>query len=464
MTWIKWLFSLAIKLYPRQFRARFAEEMEEVFLSGLLDAKKNRRLAGYLASEFMQLPVNLIGVYIWSMQKGEGQQIAVSSMGSGGSGEISLPGEGWGSSIMAGLPHLLIAVMIVGSEIMYSFLGGNQQVPGYIFTIGFAILAVSLVIYNRLRGWKIWSASWLVYIFGIGITLLSLVVNAIPQTIIKNSNFVYEAQTLLIPPLLAYLLYKITCKDRKWGLLAAIPPAIIIWTLFLEFVPTMQKTLAWGWIFLLAFTGSVLIVHTKSFTTALILAMAVSVFGGFPFVYFGVYSGGALPFSKPGPSVVEVLRQYLPFLVVALAIILGPQLAVKLRHTGNQYAKEGGKIFYRLALGGLLFGFIFSLIQWATSSSGFSVKSSTSNIFLVLYLLLFLVGYGLLLWIVHHNQPQYGDNSDTVELIALFFPLFFIPFIIFMVSPILMGNYSDSWWLPVGEIGWVVASTLIVRN
>ncbi len=464
MTWLNRLFSLSLWLYPRQFRTRFALEMEEVFSRGLMDSKKDGQLAGYILREFYRLPFNLIGVYIWSMHMSEGKQVAVSSIASGSSSEVNLPRESWGSSIMAGIPHLLMALLIISSEISFAVLGGNQAASSYVFGIGFLILVLGVLIYSTFRGWKNWSASWLVYIFGIGLALMSVIASALPHTIIKNDNLIYEIQVLLIPLLLAYLLYKITCKNRLWGLLAAIPLAAVIWTFFLEFVPSLQKSLAWGWIFLLAFTASVMMMRTKVFSGALLLAMAVPVLGGLPFVYLGVYMGGTLPFSEPGPSIAEVLRQYIPFLMVALALVLGPQLAVKLRSAGYQSAKEGGRIFYRLALGGILLGLLLSLTQWVTTNSGIQVSSSTSKVLLVASMVLFLVGYGLLLWTSYHNRSQPGDNSETLELAALFFPLVLIPLLILLLTPILTGNTTYSWLVPAVEMSWVVATTLVVKE
>ena len=183
-----------------------------------------------------------------------------------------------------------------------------------------------------------------------------MVANALPHSIIANNAWVSEVQVLVIPLVLAYLLYKIACRNRLRGLLAAVPPMAILWLYFQEFVPTLQKSLAWGWMFLLAFTATVMMLRTKRFSVALGLAMAVPVLGGLPFVYLGVYMGGTLPFSEPGPSLQEVIRQYLPFLAMVLTIVLGPQLAVKLRAVGYECKNVGGKIFYRLALGGILLG------------------------------------------------------------------------------------------------------------
>jgi hypothetical protein len=145
--------------------------------------------------------------------------------------------------------------------------------------------------------------------FILAISLLSLAVNAILPSIPGNNNWVYGVLTILMPLVLAYLLYKTACKDRLRGLLAAIPPMSLIWAYFQEFVPVLPQSLAWSWMFILASAASVMMLRTKRFSAALGLAMAVPILGGFPFVYLGVYQGGILPFSEPGPSLQEVFRQ-----------------------------------------------------------------------------------------------------------------------------------------------------------
>ena len=268
----------------------------------------------------------------------------------------------------------------------------------------------------------------------------------------------------MVPLILAYFLYKITCKDRLRGLLAAIPLMAIIWAYFLEFVPTLQKSLAWGWIFLLAFTATVLMLRAKRFTTALLLAMAVPVIGGFPFAYLGVYMGGTLPFSEPGPGLQEVVRQYLPFMVMAMTLLLGPQLAVKLRIAGYESAKAGGKIFYRLVLGGILISLIDVLILLATTASGFTALSITKQVLLVGAILLFLVGYALLIWAAYRSKLPSSDNSNIIELAALFLPLLFLPFVIILAIPSALYSFTNTLLVPTSEMAWVIASTLVVKD
>ena len=104
----------------------------------------------------------------------------------------------------------------------------------------------------------------------LSISLLSMLVNALHHSNIKNQNWINEAQVLVTPMGLAYLLYKLAYRDRLRGIIAAIPPMVIIWVTFLEFVPALLKSLAWIWILLIAFTASGLLLCMKRFSTALL--------------------------------------------------------------------------------------------------------------------------------------------------------------------------------------------------
>jgi hypothetical protein len=321
-----------------------------------------------------------------------------------------------------------------------------------------------MLIFCIIKGWKSWTTSWIVYIFVLSLIMLSVIMNDLHSPIIEN-NWMYLIQETVLPLVLAYVLYKFACKDRLRGLLAAVPPVAMIWLVFLESVPALQKSLAWVWIFLLAFIASVLMLRTKNFAVALGLAMAIPILGGVPFVYLGIYLGGTLPFLELGPSLLELFRQYLPFLAMVLTIIFGPQLAAKLRMIGYKSAKAGGKIFYRLALGGMLLGLLYTLIEGSSSrSDDVNILLSTRNGLVISALVLFLVGFLLLMWATYQSKVPSSDNSVLLELAALFFPLLFLPAIILLAIPVLLGNSTSNWLLIMAEIGWVIAAVLVVKR
>jgi hypothetical protein len=113
--------------------------MEEIFHAGLQEACEEGALAGFILRELLQLPSSLVGVYMWSISSGQGRQVAVSSVMGGGTSGVNTPSEGWGTSFMAGLPHLLMGIFIVSSEIIYEIKGINQNVFSILLLICFSL-------------------------------------------------------------------------------------------------------------------------------------------------------------------------------------------------------------------------------------------------------------------------------------------------------------------------------------
>jgi len=300
--------------------------------------------------------------------------------------------------------------------------------------------------------------------FVVTIALLSMVANALPHTIIANNAWVSEVQVLVIPLPLAYLLYKIASRNRLRGLLAAVPPMAISWLFFLESVPSLQESLAWSWMFLLAFTATVMMLRTKRFSVALGLAVAVPVFGGFPFAYLGVYMGGNLLFSEPGSSLQEVFRNYLPFLAMVLTLILGPQLAVKLRTVGYEIKNAGGKIFYRLALGGVLLGLAMTMMGREPAVSDLDIPQIVIQVGSIVSAMLYLVGFVFLVWSVKRNKELSYKRDLALQLVALFILLPFVPLVILLAVPYGIMNYTESWLLSLAVIGWVVAAAWTIKE
>ena len=462
MKWVLKVYRLMLALYPPPFRARFGEEMEEVFRSGLKDARRQGNLGGFLLAEVFRLPGSLADVYLWAMRSPGVQQMALP----GGGGAVgSGPGDGWGASLMGGLPHLVVGVIIVVSSLLVQRLAVDANLLSLLLFGAFFLLGLGVLVYNILRGWKRWSASWLIYLLMVTLILIGYGLSVLDKG--HYGNWLYEIQTITFPLVIAYLLYKLACAGRVGGLLAALPITGLMWFFFEEFVPELPKLLATGWMFLVAFTAAVLILRTPRFSVAVGLAILVPVLSGLPFTALGVYMGGTLPFSEQGPSPQEVLRQYLPFLAMAAAVALGPQMATALRAVGRESAKAGGKVFYRLALGGILLGLIVSVLQVGIASSDQflwlpkMIFQPWPGLFLAVGI--YLVGIGLLTWAAMRCNV-FEDRWSDLRMTALAGLLPGIPLILLNVFPVLSGHTLQSWMIPALEMAWVGASAWVVAG
>ncbi len=454
MKWMLAVYGLMLALYPPPFRARFGEEMEEVFLAGLEEARQRGRLAEFLLGEALRLPGSLADVYLWAMRSPGVQQMALP----GGGGVAGGAGDGWGPSLMGGLPHLIIGLLIVASSLLNEWLALDANLLSLLMFGAFFLLGLGVLVYNILRGWKRWSASWLIYLLMVTLILMSNGLSVLAQG--NYGNWLYEIQTMIFPLVAAYLLYKLACAERVGGLLAALPITGLMWFFFEEFVPEVPKLLATGWMFLVVFSAAVLILRTPRFAAALGLALLVPLLSGLPFATLGVYMGGTLPFSEQGPSPQEVLRQYLPFLAMAAAVALGPQMAAALRAVGRESAKAGGKVFYRLALSGMLIGLSMVLLQYGRASSDLFlwlpklVSSPWPGLLLALGI--YLVGIGLLTWAAMRCNV-FEDRRSDLRMTALAVLLPGIPLILLNVFPVLNGHTLQSWMIPALEMAWVGA-------
>lgn len=449
--WLLWL-------YPQPFRNRFGTEMEEVFNNGLAEARAGGNAGKFMLRELLKLPFSLADVYLWAMRTEGGGQMAYSGASAGGNSLSPVKPEGWLASLLAGLPYLLLASFYI--------LGGivSQASPNLVnwLLVPIVVILLSVFIFGMRSGWGRWSASWtgclLLFILG----LLTFAMKAL-DPVIHSERWLNDVQAIIFPILLAYLLYKIASVDRLAGMLAAILPSAFIWAMFNEFVPQIWTSLNTIWISLLAFAASFGILRSRNHFKALLLALAVPLIGGIPFVVLSVYKGGTLPFSEPGPSLWVVTRQYLPFLVMSTAIILGPQLAVELRKMGRAAAAGGGKVSYRLALAGILFGTLLVLDHFNDYPFllRLAPRIDLGSILLVIAAGFYLTGFALLAWTL--IQPA-ADKKRLITLAALFVLLPGVPVVIFTTFPGVLSGHYVPLWIVVLELLWVIASVWLVKD
>ena len=367
MTWVLACYGFILHLYPQPFQARFAEEMQLVFVQLLEDAaaRGRRALVSLLVNEIPDQLFSLARQHRLVLSGREVKMSGAAGTNVSGGGTIALgngPVPSWGSALLAGLPHLLVG-LVQGLPLLLSAAGWvdpASSLGSLIMTFQGTVLVLALLgslvlVWTQRRQGQLppWAASWYAY------WMLGLII-AVSQA--RNlltgddgrSPLTDFLMYVILPLGLAYGLYRTARADRLRGLLAALPVMLIPWVVTNEFVPDGPEGVVWLSAWLLSALAAALIVRWQRLSAGLALVLAVVLVTGFAFARNGIYLGGMLPFSEPAPSLKAVLNAYIPMLAAVCAVGLGPQMACSLRELGLRGAQYGGKWAYRLSLAGVL--------------------------------------------------------------------------------------------------------------
>jgi hypothetical protein len=455
------VYALLLSLYPRPFRSRFGIEMLEVFSEGVSEARAQKNLAGFLWNEAVRLPQSLASAYLWTVSRGAQAQMALS--GAGG-GEVRAPAqrESWRDTFLAALPHLLTALIIGVPALLEGF---QVQAPVFIrsgSTIFLLLFFAGALGYSLWKGWRRWSATWLTYLIFLPVALVGMLINTLLDSWVL-SNIV---GTIVIPLVIAFLLYTIVSRNRSWLLLSALPVMNIVWIFFAENAPPLFLGLAYLFAWLLSFACAMLIFREKRFERGLLYSLVCAGAAGLPFVILAVYRGGTLPYTEPGPSLRVVLNQWAPMLAGASTLVLGPPLALKARELGRSCAQPGGKHSYRLALSGVLLGLLAALVHHFTlANSGLGrLESVFGTVFILASAagtVLYLAGYGLLVFSAIRSGDISGDDRAGLRLALLFLALPGVPLVLLNAVPGLglMGySYGTDWLIIAVMAAWMAIS------
>jgi len=273
----------------------------------------------------------------------------------------------WGEAVLGGLPHML-AGLAIGLPLLLVTVDqpSRGSALAFILTYGIVITLILAILGSFVlawrQGWPRWAASWYFYWGMVPLMVSGAIINRLEQ-----GNTWEEVSALLIqviiPLGIAYLLYRITRHDRIRGLLAAMPLMMVVWTIYLEFVSDKLEGVSWVACWLLAGLAAMAILRLNRLESALALTLGTMLLVGFPYTYLGIYYGGALPFSEPGPSLVAVFKTYVPTLALCCSLALGPLLARIFRDLALRSSPYDGWA-YRLTL----FGLLLVLVDVVTAS------------------------------------------------------------------------------------------------
>jgi hypothetical protein len=245
------------------------------------------------------------------------------------------------------LPKLLVdSDLLAGVEAGMRFLN-----TGLIVLLAGSLLAVFILAW---RGrWPAWSGTW-VLVFCVPLLLLVIgLVNWLTQ---GQPSLTITQETVMyvwIPLFIAVLLYAVTRLDPLRGLLAALPLLYLLWDTNMESVYDPIEAAVKIPSLALICLAIAFVLRRGDWRNGLYAILGMNLAVGALFAYAGIYYGGTLPFTAPGPNLVEVLRSLVPQYLATGAILLGPLFAWRFRQQGRSGGR-GGFIAYHLALAGLL--------------------------------------------------------------------------------------------------------------
>ncbi len=222
---------------------------------------------------------------------------------------------------------------------------------------------------------------------------------------------------------MAYLLYRFARQDRLRGVLAALPVMLLIWLPFLEQNPMWLNPegligSAYLTTWITAGLAAAIILRSNSWNTAIFIALTVTALSGLLHSYIGIYHGGMLPFTEPGPSFKAVFNVFYPGLIFSTAVLVGPQLASQIRRLGLLCGLKG-KVAYRAALLGMVLMLAVILAELAGGTGSFFTRTSFNRLqigFALSGIILYTVALGILIL----TGIQTGKVIPTAWLVLFF--------------------------------------------
>jgi hypothetical protein len=419
LNWIISVYARVLNLYPHRFKDEFAVEMHAVFRDSVMDAAEEGTLSVLVVCgrEFMGVPLNILKEF-WHEIQGKEPNMQSTQFSSW------QPGS-WADSVLAGLPHLLIAILFAatGALVNSRLAALSQLIVLLLLLVGF----LATIYYTWRKHWPIWSASWYGYV-GLIVLLFAILPHqnwvGIEDQIFKGISFIL----LLLS--LATLLYWLSRRNPIEGLLMAMPVIILYWIPVMEFIPDPIRFWLTFWLFLLPALTATAITRLNDIKKAVWLVLGASMLNGLPIAYARTYWNNIPSEHASSPTVSQMAELFSVPWLASGALVLGPILGWGLWNLGRKNGKVGS-VSAALVIAGMivnLFGHFsywwwFSKVTYLNALQIFTVyqPGEASSIFLVhagwAAILVGAIGLAVLTW------KQNKLLSAALILVPLALPL-----------------------------------------
>jgi len=278
--------------------------------------------------------------------------------------------DSWKQALLAGLPHVLMGIFMSLVYILdaYEFVTAGKNladVVGITLVVFLIILLGFVLIIAKRTGWPTWVASWYPYA---GLLIILPLLWIVQQV---NVSDPIHWMMLVMPPLLALVLYWVARRDRIKEVLIALPVVTILSGALLEFFsPEVNVALdLWGWI--LTAVAAVMIVRLNNWRLGVWIFMALCILISITSALAYVYLNNIPLEHAPDKNIYEVVRYILPQFFTYSILVLGPQLVCLLRELGKRSGPMGMPGFHLIFWGLLITMICISVANFVSQPSNY---------------------------------------------------------------------------------------------
>ena len=240
----------------------------------------------------------------------------------------------WGGALLAGLPHLLMGLLIGLGKLSVFDVYQPAQPSSVIIGIALALFVAVVLILAWRRGWPLWSASWYLYgtwaiiaIFGLTIENLNL------EDSWRYTNAMFFGWILLC--MIGY--FVILTKSKLHGLLSVAFLFPLLGVMMLEFIPNPIESWLAICVGLLAALAAGATVRVGELRLALGLVLGLNLAAGLVWAYISEYRMLDLPDGIPAhiPTFGNFLEMLALYSIFGLGIIALPFILRSLWNLGR---------------------------------------------------------------------------------------------------------------------------------
>lgn len=316
-----WFYTRILRLYPKEFRVNFDDEMRAVFIQAIEAHAGTGKALRFFLRELQDLPGSLLRQHWLAIRK---EKVPMTTLAESNGIQIKerQPGT-WGTVFLAGLPHLLMGLLIGVGELGIFDTYQVSQTGNAIIGIGLALLVSGMLIYAWRRGWPVWSASW--YLYGTWVSLV--IIGQTIESLNLEESWRYSYAMVIGWILLCIIGYFIILsKSKLHGLLSVAFLFPLLSVIMLEFIPNpIEGWLAIG-VGLLAALAVGAIVRVGELRLALGLVLGLNLAAGLAGAYIREYKMLDLPAGAPVhiPKFSNFLETLALYSIFGLGIIALP--------------------------------------------------------------------------------------------------------------------------------------------